>query len=78
MEAEKKCICFCVDEMCILYIISNLCVCVCAEKLSAERVKEVMEHIWRLQEFCNSMNKVEPDAQEYAYLKAITLFSPGE
>ncbi|KAL2102590.1 hypothetical protein ACEWY4_001758 [Coilia grayii] len=46
------------------------------EKLSAERVKEVMEHIWRLQEFCNSMNKVEPDAQEYAYLKAITLFSP--
>lgn len=46
------------------------------EKLSAERVKEVMEHIWRLQEFCNSMNKVEPDSHEYAYLKAITLFSP--
>ncbi|XP_062373506.1 nuclear receptor subfamily 2 group C member 1 isoform X2 [Sardina pilchardus] len=46
------------------------------EKLSADRVKEVMEHIWRLQEFCNSMNKVEPDSQEYAYLKAITLFSP--
>uniref|UniRef100_A0AAY4DUE4 Nuclear receptor subfamily 2 group C member 1 n=1 Tax=Denticeps clupeoides TaxID=299321 RepID=A0AAY4DUE4_9TELE len=46
------------------------------EKLSAERVKEVMEHIWRLQEFCNSMNKVEPDAHEYAYLRAVALFSP--
>lgn len=47
------------------------------EKLSAERVKLVMEHIWRMQEFCNSMLKLCPDAYEYAYLKAIVLFSPG-
>lgn len=47
------------------------------EKLSAERVKQVMEHIWRMQEFCNSMNRVSPDAYEYAYLKATVLFSPG-
>lgn len=60
------------------------CVCVCVivflyvlEKLSAERVKQVMEHIWRMQEFCNSMNRVSPDAYEYAYLKATVLFSPG-
>ncbi|KAG7454359.1 hypothetical protein MATL_G00258870 [Megalops atlanticus] len=46
------------------------------EKLSAERVKLVMEHIWRMQEFCNSMSKLSPDAYEYAYLKAIVLFSP--
>ncbi|XP_036375917.1 nuclear receptor subfamily 2 group C member 1-like [Megalops cyprinoides] len=46
------------------------------EKLSAERVKQVMEHIWRMQEFCNSMSKLSPDAYEYAYLKAIVLFSP--
>lgn len=37
-----------------------------------------MEHIWKLQEFCNSMIKVETDDYEYAYLKAIVLFSPGE
>lgn len=48
-----------------------------AEKLSAERVKLVMEHIWRMQEFCNSMLKLAPDSYEYAYLKAIVLFSPG-
>lgn len=47
------------------------------EKLSPERVKLVMEHIWRMQEFCNSMIKLSPDSYEYAYLKAIVLFSPG-
>lgn len=36
-----------------------------------------MEHIWRMQEFCNSMSKLSPDSYEYAYLKAIILFSPG-
>lgn len=36
-----------------------------------------MEHIWRMQEFCNSMAKLSPDSYEYAYLKAIVLFSPG-
>lgn len=47
------------------------------EKLSPDRVKLVMEHIWRMQEFCNSMLKLSPDSYEYAYLKAIVLFSPG-
>ncbi|KAF7695078.1 nuclear receptor subfamily 2 group C member 2 [Silurus meridionalis] len=46
------------------------------DKLSGERVKLVMEHIWKLQEFCNSMAKLETDGYEYAYLKAIVLFSP--
>uniref|UniRef100_A0A672T5B5 Nuclear receptor subfamily 2 group C member 1-like n=1 Tax=Sinocyclocheilus grahami TaxID=75366 RepID=A0A672T5B5_SINGR len=59
----------------------NLCwaqtMCVCStEKLSPERVKLVMEHIWRMQEFCNSMSRMSPDAYEYAYLKAVVLFSP--
>lgn len=48
------------------------------EKVSAERIKLVMEHIWRMQEFCNSMSKLSPDVYEYAYLKAVVLFSPGE
>ncbi|XP_006633373.1 nuclear receptor subfamily 2 group C member 1 [Lepisosteus oculatus] len=46
------------------------------DKLSPERVKIVMDHIWRMQEFCNSMEKLSLDAYEYAYLKAIVLFSP--
>ncbi|XP_033880301.1 nuclear receptor subfamily 2 group C member 1 isoform X1 [Acipenser ruthenus] len=46
------------------------------DKLSAERVKLVMEHIWKMQEFCNSMANLCLDSYEYAYLKAIVLFSP--
>lgn len=61
-----------------LYILAiNMLFLSPAEKLSPERVKLVMEHIWRMQEFCNSMTKLSPDAYEYAYLKAIVLFSPG-
>ncbi|XP_072328080.1 nuclear receptor subfamily 2 group C member 2 isoform X2 [Scyliorhinus torazame] len=46
------------------------------DKLSADRVKVVMEHIWKLQEFCNNMTRLGIDRFEYAYLKAIVLFSP--
>ncbi|XP_061837933.1 nuclear receptor subfamily 2 group C member 2 isoform X2 [Nerophis lumbriciformis] len=46
------------------------------EKMSGDRVKQVMEHIWKFQEFCNSMTRLETDSYEYAYLKAIVLFSP--
>lgn len=46
------------------------------DKLSGDRVKQVMEHIWKFQEFCNSMTKLDTDSYEYAYLKAIVLFSP--
>ncbi|XP_069499520.1 nuclear receptor subfamily 2 group C member 2 isoform X1 [Ambystoma mexicanum] len=45
-------------------------------KLSGDRIKQVMEHIWKLQEFCNSMARLDIDGYEYAYLKAIVLFSP--
>lgn len=46
------------------------------DKVSGDRVKQVMEHIWKLQTFCNSMSKMDTDSYEYAYLKAIVLFSP--
>lgn len=49
-----------------------------SDKQSGERVKQVMEHIWKFQEFCNSMTRLEIDSYEYAYLKAIVLFSPGD
>lgn len=43
-------------------------------KLSSNQIKQVMEHIWKLQ-FCNSMAKLDIEGYEYAYLKAIVLFS---
>ncbi|XP_029457249.1 nuclear receptor subfamily 2 group C member 2 isoform X1 [Rhinatrema bivittatum] len=46
------------------------------DKLSGDRIKQVMEHIWKLQEFCNTMARLDIDGYEYAYLKAIVLFSP--
>ncbi|XP_051525265.1 nuclear receptor subfamily 2 group C member 2-like isoform X2 [Myxocyprinus asiaticus] len=57
-------------------IINHLQSSIQDDKLSSERIKLVMEHIWKLQEFCNSMAKLETDGYEYAYLKAIVLFSP--
>ncbi|KAI4874666.1 hypothetical protein NFI96_031152 [Prochilodus magdalenae] len=63
-------------ETILTAIVSHLQSSLEEEKLSAERVKQVMEHIWRMQEFCNSMSRVNPDAYEYAYLKAAVLFSP--
>uniref|UniRef100_A0A8C9YL31 Nuclear receptor subfamily 2, group C, member 1 n=1 Tax=Sander lucioperca TaxID=283035 RepID=A0A8C9YL31_SANLU len=57
-------------------IINHLQTSLQEDKLSPDRVKLVMEHIWRMQEFCNSMTKLSPDSYEYAYLKAIVLFSP--
>ncbi|XP_017265262.1 nuclear receptor subfamily 2 group C member 2 isoform X2 [Kryptolebias marmoratus] len=57
-------------------IINHLQSSIQDDKLSRERVKQVMEHIWKFQEFCNSMTRLEIDSYEYAYLKAIVLFSP--
>ncbi|XP_076859262.1 nuclear receptor subfamily 2 group C member 2 isoform X2 [Brachyhypopomus gauderio] len=57
-------------------IVNHLQTSIQDDKLSSERVKLVMEHIWKLQEFCNSMAKLETDGYEFAYLKAIVLFSP--
>ncbi|KAA0721149.1 Nuclear receptor subfamily 2 group C member 1-B [Triplophysa tibetana] len=63
-------------ETILTAIINHLQTSLDEEKLSQERAKQVMEHIWRMQEFCNSMNRMSPDAYEYAYLKAVVLFSP--
>ncbi|XP_058720111.1 nuclear receptor subfamily 2 group C member 1-like isoform X1 [Poecile atricapillus] len=46
------------------------------DKLPTDRGRLVMEHVFKLQEFCNSMVKLCLDGYEYAYLKAIVLFSP--
>jgi hypothetical protein len=41
-------------------------------------VLQVTDHICRLQEYVNGMARMQVDEHEYAYLKAITLFSAGE
>ncbi|XP_022245332.1 nuclear receptor subfamily 2 group C member 2-like isoform X2 [Limulus polyphemus] len=57
-------------------IVSHLQNSVQQDRLSAERVKQVTDHICKLQEFVNSMLRLQVDEHEYAYLKAIVLFSP--
>ena len=49
-----------------------------AGKLNADRVKEVMDHIIRLQELIQRLQKLRIDNIEYAYLRALVLFSTGE
>lgn len=36
------------------------------------------EHVLQLQDYVNTMAKLQVDEHEYAYLKAIALFSPGK
>ncbi|XP_054709498.1 orphan steroid hormone receptor 2-like isoform X2 [Uloborus diversus] len=57
-------------------IVSHLQSSVQQDRLSASRVKQVTDHICKLQEFVNSMLRLQVDEHEYAYLKAIVLFSP--
>nr|XP_042896023.1 orphan steroid hormone receptor 2 isoform X2 [Parasteatoda tepidariorum] len=57
-------------------IITHLQSSVQQDRLSASRVKQVTDHICKLQDFVNSMLRVQVDEHEYAYLKAIVLFSP--
>lgn len=57
-------------------IISHLQSSVQQDKLSPQRVKQVTDHICKLQEYVGTMLRLQVDEHEYAYLKAIVLFSP--
>jgi len=57
-------------------IITHLQASVAQDKVSAQRVKLVTEHVLQLQDYVNTMSKLQVDEHEYAYLKAIALFSP--
>lgn len=46
--------------------------------MSANKVKQVTDHIVKLQDYVNSMNRLHVNEHEYAYLKAITLFSADQ
>ena len=48
-----------------------------AANRSAAYVTEIANNVSRLQDFSSRLQKLEPSQQEFAYLKAIVLFSPG-
>ena len=47
------------------------------DKITDDHVKVVSGTVMRLQEFVQSMQRLQADSTEYAYLKVICLFSPG-
>jgi hypothetical protein len=47
-------------------------------KVSADRIKTVIDNIMRIQDICNSLQRLNTDAVEYAYLKSLVLFTPGK
>jgi len=48
------------------------------EKMTSERLKKVIETVTRLQNFERRMCQMEVDETEFAYLKFLALFCPGE
>lgn len=59
-------------------LISHLHASIAQDKMSATKVKQVTDHIVKLQDFVTTMNRLHVNEQEYAYLKAITLFSADQ
>ncbi|KAF2905389.1 hypothetical protein ILUMI_00778 [Ignelater luminosus] len=57
-------------------LISHLHTSIAQDKMSAFKVKQVTDQIVKLQDFVTTINRMHVDEHEYAYLKAITLFSP--
>ncbi|XP_017769052.1 PREDICTED: nuclear receptor subfamily 2 group C member 1-like [Nicrophorus vespilloides] len=56
-------------------LISHLHASIAQDKMPATKVKQVTDHIVKLQDYVNAMNRLHVNDHEYAYLKAIALFS---
>ncbi|GLV39382.1 Hormone-receptor-like in 78 [Carabus blaptoides fortunei] len=56
-------------------LVSQLQTSIAQRKISAVKVKQVTDNIRKLQDYVAIMNRLHVDEHEYAYLKAITLFS---
>ncbi|KAG5896700.1 hypothetical protein JTB14_002545 [Gonioctena quinquepunctata] len=56
-------------------LISHLHALIAQDKMSANKVKRVTDNIVKLQDFVTSMHQLRVNENEYAYLKAIILFS---
>ncbi|XP_072402720.1 nuclear receptor subfamily 2 group C member 1-A-like isoform X2 [Diabrotica undecimpunctata] len=59
-------------------LISHLHASIARDKMSAVKVKQVTDHIVKLQDFVTSMNRLHVNEKEYAFLKALTLFSSDQ
>ncbi|KAK5639676.1 hypothetical protein RI129_012168 [Pyrocoelia pectoralis] len=59
-------------------LVSHLHTSIAQDKMSAIKVKQVTDHIVKLQDFVTTINRMHVDEHEYAYLKAIRLFSPDQ
>ncbi|KAK9889183.1 hypothetical protein WA026_004462 [Henosepilachna vigintioctopunctata] len=59
-------------------LISHLHASIAQDKMSASKVNQFTDHIVKLQDYVNAMNRLHVDEHEYAYLKAICLFSPDQ
>lgn len=46
------------------------------DNFSLQRIKQITDHICKLQDFVNTFQKLKVDSREYAYLKSVVLFSP--
>lgn len=57
-------------------VITHLQTTLQQDTFSLQRVKQVTDHICKLQDFVNTFQKLNVDEREYAYLKSIILFSP--
>ncbi|XP_056001229.1 orphan steroid hormone receptor 2-like isoform X2 [Ostrea edulis] len=60
----------------LMAILNHLQTALQQDKNSAERVKIVIDHILKLQHYIQSLEALQIDPEEYAYLKALVLFSP--
>lgn len=59
-------------------IINHLQNRVSQANLNADRARSVIEHISRLQQIVHRLQMLKPDDTEYAYLRALVLFSNGK
>ncbi|KAF5300375.1 hypothetical protein FQR65_LT00996 [Abscondita terminalis] len=59
-------------------LLSHLHTSIAQDKMSAIKIKQVTDHIVKLQDFVMTNNRMHVDEHEYAYLKAIRLFSPDQ
>lgn len=48
------------------------------EKMAASKLKKLSEHIWKVNEFIHEITKMDVDDTEFALLRFIVLFNPGE
>lgn len=47
------------------------------EKMSPSKLKRMSEHIWKINDFFQEINKMNLDDFEFAFLRFIVLFNPG-